>query len=285
MLLNAVFPMLSLLIFVPILIALYGVTRWQTGTLALRAELEGTRSQMQTRIYDTGEVRGLPPPVQRFFQTVLPPGQPLVSLVEIGHAGHFNLDQAREHWLPFSSTQVVVTERPGFHWDARIHRGPGIHLFVHDAYIGGRGRLKAALFGLLKVTEQGDTPEMAQGELMRFLAEAVWYPTKLLPSQGVRWEPIDEDSARAILADGDTRVSLIFGFDAEGMIRTVRTDGRYRSHQGALVETPWEGRFWGYETRSGMRIPIQGEAAWILPNNRLPYWRAHVTEALYKFAS
>jgi hypothetical protein len=40
------------------------------------------------------------------------------------------------------------------------------------------------------------TPEIAQGELMRFLAEAAWYPTALLPSQGVQWKAIDDFSAK-----------------------------------------------------------------------------------------
>ncbi len=161
---------------------------------------------------------------------------------------------------------------------------PGIQVFVRDAYVAGEAWLKAALIGLLKVSEQRQTPEMAQSELMRFLAEAVWYPTKLLPSQGVRWEPIDADSALATLSDDETSVSLVFVFDEGGMVRAVRTDTRYRLDQGVLVETPWEGRFWKYEVRSGMRIPIQGEAAWQPQSGRLPYWRGQVTDILYKFA-
>ena len=43
----------------------------------------------------------------------------------------------------------------------------------------------------------GALGEVAQGELMRFFAEAAWYPTALLPSQGVRWQAVDDTSARA----------------------------------------------------------------------------------------
>lgn len=31
-----------------------------------------------------------------------------------------------------------------------------------------------------------NTPELARGELMRFFAEAAWYPTALLPNQGLQ---------------------------------------------------------------------------------------------------
>jgi hypothetical protein len=40
------------------------------------------------------------------------------------------------------------------------------------------------------------TGEIAEGQLMGFFAEAAWYPTALLPGQGVRWEAVDDSSAR-----------------------------------------------------------------------------------------
>ena len=49
--------------------------------------------------------------------------------------------------------------------------------------------------GLFTVAAMHNTAELNQGELMRFFAEAAWYPTALLPSQGVVWEAIDDNSA------------------------------------------------------------------------------------------
>lgn len=129
---------------------------------------------------------------------------------------------------------------------------------MHDAYVAGDGILHAALLGLVTLADIRGTPEAAQGELMRFFAKAAWYPTALLPSQGVRWEAIDDTSVRATLTDGATTVSLDFRFDAEGLISTVRALARYRTVNGALIATPWQGRFWAYELRNGMRIPLEG---------------------------
>lgn len=72
------------------------------------------------------------------------------------------------------------------------------------------GILTAKLFGLMTVMTQPNTPELAQGELMRFFAEAPWYPTALLPSQGVVWEAIDNTRASATLTDGTMAVKLVF---------------------------------------------------------------------------
>ena len=91
---------------------------------------------------------------------------------------------------PFTSDQLVITRRPGFDWDARICLSPGVHVFVHDAYGAGEGILHAALSGLITLVDLRGTPEMAEGELMRFLAEAAWYPRHCCPakvSAGTRW--------------------------------------------------------------------------------------------------
>jgi len=106
---------------------------------------------------------------------------------------------------------------------------PGINIFVHDAYVIGKGVLTARLAGLITVMSMPESPELAQGELMRFFAEAAWYPTALLPSQGVIWESIDDFSAAAQLKDGSTTVRLVFKFSDDGLIDTVTAEDRFAS--------------------------------------------------------
>jgi hypothetical protein len=120
--------------------------------------------------------------------------------------------------------------------------------------------------------------------MMRFFAEAAWYPTALLPSQGVLWEAVDDTSAKATLDDGETTVTLLFQFNESGLIESVRAQARGRTVSGAVIPTPWEGRWSNYELRYGMRIPVEGEVAWMLPEGPKPYWRGHITRLSYEFA-
>ena len=262
---------------------LYGANRWRSATRRLRAKMEATRLPIAPVSYDPRELDGLPSPVQRFFRAVLREGQPLVAAASVEHAGTFNMGQGEEQWKPFQSTQRVITRRPGFVWDARIRMAPAITAYVHDAYVAGDGVLAAKLFGLLTVMEQPSTPELAQGELMRFFAEGAWYPTALLPSQGVVWEPIDETRASATLTDGTTTVKLVFQFDAQGLISSVRSDGRYREVDGVQVATPWQGRFWDYALRDGMLVPLEGEVTWLLEDGPEPYWRGRIQGIEYEY--
>ena len=262
----------------------YGASRWKAGTNELRARLEAVRLPVRPITYDAHEIESLPLPVRRYFRAVLKDGQPIVSVARLTHEGQFNMGETKSKWSRFTSSQVAVTRRPGFDWDGRITMVPGLDVFVHDAYVAGEGILHVELLGLVTLADIRGTPEAAQGELMRFLAEAAWYPTALLPSQGVRWEPIDDVSAKATLTDGATTVSLVFRFNEEGLISGVWAAARHRTVNGALIATHWQGRFWGYEVRGGMRVPLEGEVAWELPEELWPYWRGRATEITYDFA-
>ena len=229
------------------------------------------------------DFEGLPEPVQRYFRTVLTDGQPVVASARIAHRGQFNMSETGEKWKPFTSDQAMTAARPGFDWEARIRMAPGLSILVRDGYVEGEGILKASLAGLFTVADFPGTPELAYGELMRFLAEAVWYPTVLLPGPFVRWEEMDGTSAKATLADGATAVSLVFHFGPDGLVERVRAESRPRTVGDRTVDMPWEGRFQAWERHGGMLVPTEGEVAWITPEGPRPYWRGKTERIEYAF--
>ena len=117
--------------------------------------------------------------------------------------------------------------------------------------------------------------------LQRYLAEAVWFPTALLPSEGVSWSEIDDGTAMATLKDSGTTVSLECRFNKVGEITGVFTPGRYREVDGRYELTPWGGHFRNYEERVGIRIPVDADVEWQLPGGDLPYWKGRIVEIEY----
>lgn len=270
---------------VSVALVLYaGSWRWQKLTDRRQATLAEAGAPLVTTRYDPAELAELPTPVQGYFHRVLTPGQPIITAVELEHRGRFNLGPITERWRPFHSLQHVVTGRPGFLWDARIRVVPGMRIHVHDAYLTGEGLLQASLFGLIPLAESRGGEAFARAELMRFLAEAPWYPTALLPSQGVRWTAVDEGRAEATLEDGGVAATLRFAFGANGLIESVRADARLRTLGDASMLTPWLGRWRDYEQRQGMHIPLSGEVAWQLPDGPKPYWRGRLIRIDYEFS-
>lgn len=263
---------------------IYGNRRWQSATKVMLTELDSSRLPIEVKTYNPEELDDLPAPVQHYFRNVLEDGQPIITAVSLEQTGTFSMDENTDQWSSFTADQYVVTRQPGFVWDARIAMLPGISVSVHDAYVSGEGILHASLFGLITMAEMRGTPEAAEGEFMRFLAETAWYPTALLPSQGVRWEAVDNTSAKATLRDGENSVTLLFHFGENGLIESVRAEARGRAVGDDIIPTPWEGRWSNYEQRDGILIPLEGEVLWILPEGPKSYWRGHITSVRFEFA-
>jgi hypothetical protein len=265
-------------------LTVYGRWRWAGLTTQLVARLEAARTPLQPARFNARELEALPPPVRRYFTAALTDQMPLVVAASVEHSGTFNMGETADQWKPFTSIQRVVTKRPGFVWDGRIGILPGLSVYVHDAYVAGEGILHPAVAGLVSLMDLRGSADVAEGELMRFFAEAAWYPTALLPSQGVRWEAVDESSAHATLIDDSVSLTMTFTFGIDGLIESVRAERRGRTVAGKIVPTPWEGRWTNYRTQDGMRIPMTGEVAWLLPEGRKPYWRGTITALRYEFA-
>ncbi len=281
---------LTALLVLPIAVAgltAFGAMRWADITRSLTADLEAGRvpPPASAARYDASEIEGLPAPVQRYFRTALTPGQSIVSAAAIEMTGNFNLSATGEQWRPFTSRQRVTTRRPGFLWNARISMLPGLTVRVIDSYIVGNGLLRASLQGLFTVAALRGGGEIARGEFMRYFAEAVWYPTALLPSQGVRWAAAGDRSANATMRDGPLTLSLLFHFDDAGLIDSFRAEARGGMVGKRMVQAPWEGRFSNYQTRDGMSVPLAVEVAWMRPEGRRTYFKGAVTRLRYEFHS
>jgi hypothetical protein len=96
---------------------------------------------------------------------------------------------------------------------------------------------------------------------------------------------VDDSSAKGTLQDGETVLTLLFRFDKDDLIASVRAESRGRTAGDSQIPTPWECRYSRYELHDGIRIPKSGEVAWILPNGPHPYWRGDITKISYEQTS
>lgn len=269
-----------------VLTVLLGATanfRWARDVDARLAALEAATPATRPQRFDEDELKSVPPVVRRYLSQALNPNQPLVRRLYLEQTGSFNraTEPMAERWDSFTARQRVATKRPGFVWDAAVRMAPGITVRVVDAYVAGVGSLQPSVFGLVDVGGVEGTVDIARGELIRYFAEGVWYPTVLLPSQGVRWQAVDAHSAQATLIDGDLTVSLLFSFGADGMVERISSTERTALLDGAMVPMPWEVRVSAYQLQDGMRVPFEAEAAWITPQGRWPYWRGKLAKLDY----
>jgi hypothetical protein len=159
---------------------------------------------------------------------------------------------------------------------------PLVTVHVRDAYVVGRGAMQATFFGVYSLADEVDKPELNAGALQRFLGEAIWLPTALLPSEAVRWTPLDDDSATVTLSDRGNTVSLDYHFEQDGRISTI-TGLRYKESSGHYTLQPWRIQCSDHAIRDGMTIPLSCEVAWINEGRAEPYWRGRLTSVSYRY--
>jgi hypothetical protein len=252
-----------------------GVRRWDRMSV-----IEGGRLTMATAT-PVGQFSSLPPRelpgnVRRFLARAIVSVEP-IGAIDVTQAGQFQMGTTDDSWKPFTATQRFTVAPPGFIWDARIVMAPGVFTLVRDSYIEGEGAMRAAVQGLMTVADLRGGEALSSGALQRWLAESVWFPVALQPSERLVWEVMDERRARVTLVDHGHRVSLEFTFTADGDVVRIYAPDRLREVKGAFVPTPWEVICADYGLYLGMRVPTRCEVAWLLPEGRHPFWRGQVT--------
>lgn len=264
-------------------LALYlGAARWNGKTLGMIKRLHAAALTSEPHTVSFQNFNTLPAPVVRYFRATLTEGQPFIRTARIQQQGEFWM---KDKWIPFTAQQYFSAAPPGMVWDADMQMNALLDVRVRDAYVGGQGFMQGKLLALLPVMDEQGNAELKAGAMQRYLAEAVWLPTVLLPSENLQWSAIDDERALAMLTDAGLTVSLEFRFNDSGEIISVYTPGRYyREDDGRYVLKPWAGYHRAYAERSGMRIPIEGEVEWQLPNGRLPYCKLNIVGIEYEFA-
>ncbi len=254
--------------------------RWQRDTAAALTHL---RASVRSPAPDASAA-GRPAPVARYLGLALPPEHPTIVGARLEQRGTFRIGEKADGWRPFTATQTFSAAPPGFVWDARFEMAPGCPVLVRDSYLGGRGAMSGALFGVIPVVQAAPAPELDAGSLHRFLGELVWMPSRLQPGDGLQWDALDDRHARVTLCDGAARVSLDVTFADDGSISRIYTPDRARAIKGGFDTRGWGCDLCDWERHDGFWVPMAGEVFWELDGRRVPYWRGRIVRVEFEVA-
>lgn len=242
---------------------------------------EGSKAQSKT--FSFNDLEGLPEPVQRYFKYALRDGQEHIKFVRLKQVGEFRMKE-NQSWMPIKAEQYFTTEDPAFIWRVKFTMAPFIWIEGRDMYYQGRGNMLIKLLSTITVADATGS-EMDISSLIRFLAEAPWFPTALLPSDYIEWKEIDSNSAQAVIKDNGYTASGIFTFNEKGEIIKFVTNDRYMEVDGKYFKEQWGGYYRNYQEIEGMKIPIGGEVEWNLSDKDLQYAKLKITDIQYNITS
>ncbi len=148
--------------------------------------------------YDPRTIEGLPEPARRYFEFSIAPGSPIVSAVELDMFGELALGSGdNPKFSPMTARQLLAPPH-GLVWC--VHSGA---LSGSDGVMSSSSWTRFWLAGFIPIVRVGANSNHLRSAFGRVVAEcAIWTPAVLLPSDTVRWEAVDDNTARAIVSNG-----------------------------------------------------------------------------------
>lgn len=236
-------------------------------------ELFSQSSNISAKIFKYEQLSGSPEPVQRYFRHVLKDGQPYISYVRLTHDGQFRAGLDKD-FTNIEGEQYFTAEKPGFIW-----KGTTSMFTARDMYVADKGRLIVTLFSLYNIVN-GSGENFNEGELQRWLAESVWFPTNLLPNERNHWSPIDANSAKLSFQYKDISFSYIVTFNEVGEITQMET----QRFSGEEKREAWLCKMADYKEINGVIIPMKAEVIWKLEKGEVSYAKFNVKKIEYDTA-
>jgi hypothetical protein len=247
----------------------------------IRAEISDLKSKAAiapVRRFERQDLAGLPAPVQRYFQHVLPPGRQHIAWVSYKSSGEFRLPFS-DKFFSVSAYEYLSAATPGLIFDAQFDHCPifGAWVHVRDKYAAQKANMYGNLFSGVNIINESNAAELDQDMFLRFIGHLALIPTALLPNDYLKWEGIDDNTAKLVVADGANTGSAIVGFNILGEIVRWETEGRYDRLEGKYRKVKHVGYRSNYRAVSGVKIPFDFKVEKILPDGtREVFWHGSI---------
>ena len=236
------------------------------------------RTEQKQVIVTEEMLQKLPDPVKRYLRYTGVVGRPIVQTVRLKQVGKLRKD-AKQPWMNFDAKQYYSVNPPCFLWIAYMKFFGLPIVRVRDFYIEGRGNILVKALSLFTIANSSGK-DMDQGAMMRYLNEMMWFPSAFL-GNNISFEPIDANSARVTLKDMGKIVTATMHFDENGKLSNF-TAQRYRDMGNNKFELEnWSTPIREYGEFEGLKLPVNGAAAWNLEEGDLEYIDLTVTDLEY----
>ena len=251
---NFVYVSLAMLGFV--LFGLLALRLWDVRAERMEWARLATLQPATPSLFDPGMVADLPEPARRFFNFTITPGTPLLTVAEIDMAGQFSLGSRESPNYQRMNAKQILAAPWGFVW--KLHLQGAVPVSGSDSSRWTRFRV----LGFFPVARMGGDSDHARAAYGRYIAEALfWTPAALLPSPGVIWVKIDENTARVTVSHMGLSQAVDVKVDAHGRPIEVHFMRWSDANPGKKYHLqPFGGKLSDYREVQGFRLPFNVEA-------------------------
>ncbi|MCB9634051.1 MAG: hypothetical protein H6721_18175 [Sandaracinus sp.] len=216
------------------------------------------------------EVDATPPAVRRWLRRAGVVGKPRPRVVRLRQRGQMQ-NEPGAGFRDVRADQLFVPDEAAFLWRVRLSMF-GLPVVGRDTFVGGHGRMRIVVAGLVPVADAAD-PKIDEGAMLRYLGETVWFPSAALDPR-ITWSPGEDPqrAARATIRVGELEAEAELDFDDEGRFLALRAD-RYRGGGPDAERAPWRVNARAWRRFEGVEVPSEGDVVWVLPEGDFVFYR------------
>lgn len=252
------------------------------GPWSFRAQYEDAISERLSRpgtpsVVTEEDLAPLPRPVQEYLRVSGAVGRPRARHFEARWNGRIRQSEDAP-WMEFQAKQVNFIDDPArfFIMDAKMH---GLPVDVLHAFHDVSASMQVKLFSLVPMVNVSGE-ETTHAETVTLFNDICLLAPSALVAPSIRWESIDERSARGHFTNGPHSVSAVLTFNEAGELVNFVSDDRLAllPDGSGFRTTRWSTPVGDYRDFGGRRVCTRGEGLWHPPEGSFSYIELELLE-------
>lgn len=216
----------------------------------------------QQTVLSDAELQPLPIPIQKYLRFSGAVGKPKPQRFRAHWTGRIR-GAASDPWMEFVAEQVNTYGRAQdrlFFMDAVMK---GLPVDVYHRFVGSEATARVKLLSLVSIVDAKGA-EMNRAETVTLFNDIALLAPAWLADPAIRWEPIDDFSARATFSRGTESISAVLYVDTSGMLVNFVSDDRLMAGKEgkSFARVRWSTPLRDPKMFGSLRLGSRGEGRW-----------------------
>ena len=244
-------------------------------------ELRDSANLNSNEIFTFSQIDNQPVLLKNFFTAVIKDSSKAPNFITLSQSGEMKTEE-KSNWLKVKAREVFTTSTPELLWDGEIGNSKFFWVEIIDSYLKHKGKSLVKINSSLTI---GDSKgiEIDKSNLFKYLSEAVFFPTSLLPNPNLHWHILDTNSAEIKFTDSNTSVVAKFFFNKNGTINKIETLDKFLSKNSSFKESLFTVYFYKYRwVNNAFFIPTYFEVEWNLEKGKMKFGKFKIDNIKYE---